>query len=56
MLALPPQAPQPTATAPIASATSVAQLDELLPAMTLELKPEQLARLDAVSAPARADA
>lgn len=34
-------------TAPIASATSPDQLAELLPAMTLELTPDQLARLDA---------
>ncbi len=37
-------------TAPIASATSAAQLDELLPAMTLELSAEQLERLDAAGA------
>ncbi|MDB5696959.1 MAG: alcohol dehydrogenase [Sphingomonas bacterium] len=36
---------QPGVTAPIASATSVAQLKELLPAMTLELSEDQLARL-----------
>ena len=36
---------QPGVTAPIASATSVAQLAELLPAMTLELSEDQLARL-----------
>ncbi|HEU0044256.1 aldo/keto reductase [Sphingomonas sp.] len=36
---------QPGVTAPIASATSVAQLEELLPAMTLELSAEQLGRL-----------
>ena len=36
---------QPGVTAPIASATSVAQLEELLPAMTLELDADQLSRL-----------
>ncbi len=40
-------AAQPGVTAPIASATSVKQLDELLGALTLELSTEQLARLDA---------
>ena len=43
-------AAQPGVTAPIASATSVEQLDELLGVLTLELTPEQLARLDAASA------
>ena len=38
-------AAQPGVTAPIASATSVAQLEELLPAMTLELSEDQLGRL-----------
>jgi aryl-alcohol dehydrogenase-like predicted oxidoreductase len=38
---------QPGVTAPIASATSVAQLRELLPAMDLALTPDQLARLSA---------
>ena len=38
-------AAQPGITAPIASATSVAQLEELLPAMSLELNDDQLARL-----------
>lgn len=38
-------AAQPGITAPIASATSAAQLTELLPAMTLALTPAQLARL-----------
>ena len=38
-------AAQPGVTAPIASATSARQLDELLPAMTLELDQDQLARL-----------
>ena len=36
---------QPGVTAPIASATSVEQLRELLPAMTLEIDEDQLARL-----------
>ena len=36
---------QPGVTAPIASATSVAQLSDLLGALTLELTPEQQARL-----------
>jgi aryl-alcohol dehydrogenase-like predicted oxidoreductase len=36
---------QPGVTAPIASATSVAQLEQLLPAMTLALSEDQLARL-----------
>jgi aryl-alcohol dehydrogenase-like predicted oxidoreductase len=38
---------QPGVTAPIASATSVEQLRDLLPAMTLELTSDQLARLSA---------
>lgn len=42
-------AAQPTVAAPIASATSVAQVDELLGAMRLELKPHQLAALDVAS-------
>ena len=37
---------QPGITAPIASATSVEQLHDLLPAMTLELSRDQLDRLD----------
>jgi aryl-alcohol dehydrogenase-like predicted oxidoreductase len=41
-------AAQPTIAAPIASATSVAQLDDLLPAMTLTLTPAQLGTLDLV--------
>ena len=41
---------QPGITAPIASATSVEQLDELLAALTLELSPDQIARLDEASA------
>lgn len=42
-------AAQPTVAAPIASATSVAQVDELLGAMRLELQSHQLAALDAAS-------
>jgi aryl-alcohol dehydrogenase-like predicted oxidoreductase len=38
---------QPGLTAPIASATSVAQLEELLPAMDLTLTPAHLGKLDA---------
>jgi aryl-alcohol dehydrogenase-like predicted oxidoreductase len=41
---------QPGITAPIASATSVEQLYELLAALTLALTPDQMARLDAASA------
>ncbi len=41
---------QPAVTAPIASATSVAQLAELTAAMHLTLTAEQMARLDAASA------
>ena len=41
---------RPGITAPIASATSVAQLDELLGAARLTLSPEAVARLDAASA------
>jgi aryl-alcohol dehydrogenase-like predicted oxidoreductase len=37
-------------TAPIASATSLAQLDELVAALTLDLTPSQMAELDAASA------
>ncbi|MDP1910089.1 MAG: aldo/keto reductase, partial [Hyphomicrobium sp.] len=37
-------------TAPIASATSLSQLDEILGALTLELTPAQIAQLDAASA------
>ena len=36
---------QPGVTAPIASATSVRQIEQLLPAMTLQLSDEQLTRL-----------
>ncbi len=43
-------AAQPGITAPIASATSVAQLGELLPAMDLTLSPAQLDKLDAAGA------
>jgi aryl-alcohol dehydrogenase-like predicted oxidoreductase len=43
-------AAQPGITAPIASATSVAQLDELLGVLTLELSAEQAARLGAAGA------
>jgi aryl-alcohol dehydrogenase-like predicted oxidoreductase len=41
---------QPGITAPIASATSVEQLHELIAALTLELTPEQIERLNAASA------
>jgi aryl-alcohol dehydrogenase-like predicted oxidoreductase len=41
---------QPTITAPIASATSLEQVHELIAAMTLELTPAQVARLDEASA------
>src|SRR4030095_10882381 len=40
---------QPTITAPIASATSLEQLNELIAAMTLELTPGQLACLSDAS-------
>jgi aryl-alcohol dehydrogenase-like predicted oxidoreductase len=43
-------AAQPGVTAPIASATSVEQLQELLPAMDLDLTPAQLDKLDAAGA------
>jgi len=43
---------QPAITAPIASAISVAQLEELTAAITLKLTLDQIARLDAVSAEA----
>jgi aryl-alcohol dehydrogenase-like predicted oxidoreductase len=42
---------QPAVTAPIASATTVAQVEELLGAMRLTLTAEQLATLDAASRP-----
>ena len=41
---------QPAVTAPIASATSVPQLSELVAALQLDLTPQQIARLDAASA------
>ena len=41
---------QPAITAPIASATSLAQFAELAAALTLRLTPEQIARLDEASA------
>jgi len=41
---------QPGIAAPIASATSVAQLEELVKAATLELDPQAMAELDAASA------
>src|SRR5436190_1454836 len=43
-------AAQPTITAPIASATSVEQADELIASMTLELSDDQLARISEASA------
>ncbi len=43
-------AAQPGLTAPIASATSVAQLEDLLPAMSLKLSADQIARLDGAGA------
>ena len=46
-------AAQPAVTAPIASARTPAQLEELLPAMTLALTPAQLARLDEASGSGR---
>ena len=42
-------AAQPGVTAPIASATSVEQLEELLGVMTLDLSPDQVERLSAAS-------
>jgi aryl-alcohol dehydrogenase-like predicted oxidoreductase len=41
---------RPSVTAPIASATTLAQLDELVAATRLTLSPEAVARLDAASA------
>ena len=41
---------QPGVTAPIASATSVRQIEELMPAMTLALSDHQQARLTAAGA------
>jgi aryl-alcohol dehydrogenase-like predicted oxidoreductase len=49
-------AAQPGIAAPIASATSVEQIEELIGVLTLELTDAQLRRLDAASAPAEADA
>ena len=43
-------AAQPSITAPIASATSVEQLEELLPAMDLALTADQIDKLDAAGA------
>jgi aryl-alcohol dehydrogenase-like predicted oxidoreductase len=42
---------RPSVTAPIASATSVEQLHQILQAATLRLSPDEVARLDAASAP-----
>ena len=42
-------ASQPAVAAPIASARTPGQLEELLPAMALNLSPDQLHRLDAAS-------
>ena len=41
---------RPSITAPIASATSVKQLDELMGAAWLNLEPQQIGRLDDASA------
>ncbi|MGA8600327.1 MAG: aldo/keto reductase, partial [Beijerinckiaceae bacterium] len=41
---------KPEITAPIASATSLTQLDELLGAVRIELSPADVARLDVASA------
>jgi aryl-alcohol dehydrogenase-like predicted oxidoreductase len=49
-------AAQPGVAAPIASATSVAQVEELLGSMTLRLSDDHLRRLDAAGAPATAPA
>jgi aryl-alcohol dehydrogenase-like predicted oxidoreductase len=43
-------AAQPGVTAALASARTLAQLDELLGCLTLELAPDQIAALDAASA------
>src|SRR5690606_34110554 len=43
-------ATRPGVAAPIASATSAAQLEELLGVLTLGLSPDQIGRLDAASA------
>ena len=45
------QMARPSVTAPVASATNVAQLAELMGALELTLDPEALARLDHASAP-----
>jgi aryl-alcohol dehydrogenase-like predicted oxidoreductase len=42
-------AAQPGVTAPLASATSVAQLEELLGSLELHLTPDQLGRLNTAS-------
>ena len=47
---------RPSVTAPIASATSLAQLDELVGAATLKLEPAQVEQLDRASAPATEEA
>jgi aryl-alcohol dehydrogenase-like predicted oxidoreductase len=44
---------RPTIAAPIASATSLAQLEDLVAATRLALPPEKMAKLDAASAPGR---
>jgi aryl-alcohol dehydrogenase-like predicted oxidoreductase len=44
---------RPTIAAPIASATSLAQLEDLVAATRLALPPETMAKLDAASAPGR---
>jgi aryl-alcohol dehydrogenase-like predicted oxidoreductase len=49
-------AAQPGVVAPIASATSVAQIDELLGSMSLKLSETHLRQLDEASAPAEVDA
>ena len=41
---------QPRVVAPIASARTIQQLEEILPAATLELAPAEIERLSAVSA------
>lgn len=51
-IALAWNAAQPGITAPIASATTLAQLDELLASLDCMLSADQLARLDAASRPA----
>lgn len=44
-------AAQPCVAAPIASTRTPAQLDELLPMLTIELSPDEFRRLDEISAP-----